>query len=421
MSTSDVNVDIGNYVYWKTREQSRLRRLPSRVQKIIQEKLAAKADGSFRWVECQMDALVNNTRSQAAIEKALESMSSGLEIVYTKTLEGISPSDCSLVRNALLWLAFSSRPMTGEELGEAMIFNGSTESVNPAQKLFREETKDILRNCRILIKYNDEYKSSTLAHDSVREYLFSESCLKRASSYSLNVEVDACLLCCLMVDYLNMPVFRSGYCPSRVALRERSEEWPLLGYISTALPKLLESVSWEIPTIATDKMKRKLKALFGSAIQPRGGNFGAFIQASSPWTDLGGQIFSPLYFAASTGLAKAIKFLLTMGLADTLEQPGGHRQSTPLHVACTFGHTEVVRVLLEAKANPNEKNKYEERGIEWAYLHGYHKIVQMLLDHGAEAVSEDGLNRIREKVKAAQSMARTRIVLKRWELAAGIS
>jgi ankyrin repeat protein len=69
---------------------------------------------------------------------------------------------------------------------------------------------------------------------------------------------------------------------------------------------------------------------------------------------------------------------------DQLEQRGGSRGSTALHVAAAFGEVEAVQLLLKAGADPNERNDHGENGIQWAWFWGHIATVKALLEGGAD-------------------------------------
>lgn len=361
--------------------------------------------GSFRWAECQLVALVENARSEAAVEEALQTLAPSLEGLYKETLLAIPPSDHGPIRSALLWLTFAIRPLHLDELSEAMVLEENLTSIDPSQRLFPEEAEDILRRCRMLISYDASTKYASLAHSSVQQFFLAKDRDHNSSpfgSFNFGSEENVCLLPCLSIGYLNMTCFGSGYCLEQWKLDERVREWPLLEYVSDAWPAYLKLTPWHL-TSRKQRMEATLKQFFESARQPRGGNFGSWVQIYIPrHLKKGLPLSTPLYYAARAGLVEVTRMILRVEGSNTLEQPGGSSRSTPLHVACAFGHSEIVDLLLESGADLTERNIYGERGIEWAVVDGFSDIVQTLLDKGAEPIEEERVERIREQLKACQ-------------------
>jgi len=64
---------------------------------------------------------------------------------------------------------------------------------------------------------------------------------------------------------------------------------------------------------------------------------------------------------------------------------------TALMSAASKGHTEIVRILLGAGANPNAKSKDADdtTPLIWAANHGHLEVVSLLADAGASVTDED--------------------------------
>jgi Ankyrin repeats (3 copies) len=270
-----------------------------------------------------------------------------------------------------------------------MVFNGQPAVIDPAKRLYVEGVEDILKSCRILINYSATSGYATLAHSSVQEFLTSDQCKSStAKFFYLDESEDFCALSCLAIDYLNLPYFESGYRTNENETDRRLFDWPLLEYVSDAWPVFMRVMSW--PLSATRyRTEKALQQFFSSARRPRGGNFGSWVQVYIPrHLQLDQSLSHPLYYAARAGMAEVVRMMLRVEGKGALELQGGSRRSTPLHVACAFGRTATVKLLLEEGANPNERNGCGERGIEWAEHNLYPDIVQLLLQHGATPIEQ---------------------------------
>ena len=59
-------------------------------------------------------------------------------------------------------------------------------------------------------------------------------------------------------------------------------------------------------------------------------------------------------------------------MKDTIDK------NTPLHLACDKGDIEIVKLLVENKANTKEKNGDDETPYEVAKIRGYRNIASFL-------------------------------------------
>lgn len=123
-------------------------------------------------------------------------------------------------------------------------------------------------------------------------------------------------------------------------------------------------------------------ALF-SKFAASAGNFAAWYQCIYPNGDSSIWGTKPLYMCAREGLVGPLRSLLAVCSRDEIEERGGARSSTALHVAATYGEVETVKVLLAAGADPNERNAFGENGIQWAAFWHHDETVRVLLDAGA--------------------------------------
>lgn len=65
----------------------------------------------------------------------------------------------------------------------------------------------------------------------------------------------------------------------------------------------------------------------------------------------------------------------------------------PLHNACSFGHADVVRLLLEAGANPNIKDNWNYTPLHEAASKGKIDVCIALLQHGASTSIRNSENK----------------------------
>ena len=67
-----------------------------------------------------------------------------------------------------------------------------------------------------------------------------------------------------------------------------------------------------------------------------------------------------------------------------IKSGGGSEPSWPINLAARAGNAEVVKVLLEAGANPQSPEGEGQTALSMAAEHGHLEVVRLLLDAGAD-------------------------------------
>ncbi|MCJ1357579.1 MAG: hypothetical protein MMC33_007575 [Icmadophila ericetorum] len=161
-------------------QKSATRAEKAKVQEEIETTLMGKADGRFRWVVCQLDALESCVKL-SALRSALAFVPNTLDETYARILCSNSKQDSQDALKILQWLIHSSRPMRIEKIVKILAVETEVEpSFDPDNRL--PEPEDILAICPSLIAIittgESEYwkrQEVRLAHFSIKEYLISQS------------------------------------------------------------------------------------------------------------------------------------------------------------------------------------------------------------------------------------------------------
>jgi ankyrin repeat protein len=98
---------------------------------------------------------------------------------------------------------------------------------------------------------------------------------------------------------------------------------------------------------------------------------------------MSGDGFTPLHLAAFFGQTDAVRLLLARGA--TVDRNGtGRMTGTPLHAGASGSHAGVVRTLLEAGADPNNRQRHGYTPLHSAAANGDLESIELLLDAGAD-------------------------------------
>ncbi|OBT84786.1 hypothetical protein VE02_06923 [Pseudogymnoascus sp. 03VT05] len=198
-----VDKDIQSYVRQRLSDDKRLKKWQKddEIRREIEATLMEGTRGMFRWAVCQMDTL-GKCRTRSALQNALKALPTTLDETYERILCTISEADSEHAMRILKWLAFSSRPLSVEELAEVVAINVEREAAFDRDEAL-EDPMDVLDICLGLVSVTEEpslsepsrslstaSRTATLAHYSVQEYLISPGiCQGRAARYSMQPAV----------------------------------------------------------------------------------------------------------------------------------------------------------------------------------------------------------------------------------------
>lgn len=111
--------------------------------------------------------------SDAVIRQILDDLPHGLAETYQRILTKISksPIKAVLARKVFKWAACAYRPLSIEEMSEAIAFDGDDKFWN-IEKI--PDAKVIIRSCGNLVMLGDDRKTVSFAHHTVQQFLLSD-------------------------------------------------------------------------------------------------------------------------------------------------------------------------------------------------------------------------------------------------------
>ncbi|KAG6358423.1 hypothetical protein INS49_014307 [Diaporthe citri] len=146
-----VKGDIKAYIRARLIGNSELRRWRSNipVQNEIEAVLIEKADGMFRWVQCQLDDLEHRF-TRRSVRTALASLPRTLDDTYARILQNIPEDYREHTKRMLQFLTYSEHPMTFRELVDALAVEVEPRrSFDPTDRM--PDPAEVTRYCSSLV------------------------------------------------------------------------------------------------------------------------------------------------------------------------------------------------------------------------------------------------------------------------------
>ncbi len=361
--------------------------------------IADQSHHRFRWAVCQLDRLAK-CHSRSALQEVLATQPPALDKTYDRILCAIDERNSKYAVRVLLWLAFSSRQLSPEEISEAVAIDVERDPSFDMQEVL-EDPLDVLKICPSLVTIANNKLDSmeespfrewmgeewtpwpkmvrqvvVLAHYSVKEYLTSER-IRQGPAARYSMQDAACneVLAKSCLGYLLQ--FQR---PDSLS-KDNIKGFKLARY---------SAEFWISHVRAAVEESKTLRQVIMKLFETKGGAFLNWIRVYDP--DHGSRdpdltkplesIPAPLYYASRAGLAEIVSRLLLESGSDVTAE-GGH-YGNALQVASTHGHTEVVELLLSKGADVSAKAGYYSSALHAASHQGHDKIVKLLLSKGAD-------------------------------------
>ena len=374
MKNAAIDQDIRNFISEQLNIDPTLRRKWHAHHVRIRQALAERADGSFRWVECQFESLKHCPRSEFHLDQCLGSLPRGLDETYERMLCNIDEGSIEEAQRILILLCFSSRPLTVPELIDGIAVDLKKPAcLNLRRRL--QDTDDLCQICPRLIDTNAEIDDETqfmtdenieikqktrivrIAHFSVQEYLESDRIKQqKATAFGLNNASAHAHIAQICLVYLQEPGLSSENLD-----QAKLEEFPFAHFAATF---------WHHHCNKADSTISSLNNLILRMFQDRRSFFSTWIKlhdVDRPWrTEMVFQInlnetASPVYYASLLGFAKTMHEFLNVCQDDIIERQNlvnaqGGNHGNALQAASYNGHDKVVQMLIDAGADVNVQN-----------------------------------------------------------------
>lgn len=320
--------------------------------------------------------MLKKCKNKRALDKALESLPETLHKTYSRILQNIDAQDQEKAWHALIWLAYSKRPLKIEEVANAAVLDPQAIiTFDPDERLF--DPNSIFEILGSLVTCSSEDSSSKvirLAHFSVEEYLVSKAIQSsEVSKFGIiDIVPDRFIAeCCLR--YL----FYYDDSDLKTISKKDLETFPLLEYAcqfwyihTNAIPSEMQQ-----PTDSILRLFLSDTALVSwlRVHEPDSGcNF--------LFKDLI-HISTPLSYASTVGLETVVTRLLEKGADVDAKTWSGQ---TALHLAVKNGHAAVARLLLDRGAEVDSVDLRGRTPLYWAATWNHVALIKLLLVRDAK-------------------------------------
>lgn len=348
----------------------------------IQDALVAGSQGMFLWAALQIQSLCG-MKTDHAIRKALADLPKDISQTYARILEKSGSSDPLLQAKTLQVVLAAERPLTTEELKEALSVIPGDADWDSSKML--NDVYSALSCCGCLLTVDEEQLTVRVVHHSVRQYIIHG--LEDAKHTSFSIDDAQRTLADIVVTYLAYGVFETQL--SRVNNRPTIPQSAPFSFMQSAMGSsaIARRVAMRIlanrkqPTFDLSKTIAEVRG--SSNCQPEDA-FKFYSYAKTHWqrhvwyvSGHQGSIYklaakaiqsrtfeieedpsslTACGWAAEHGNMKLIELLF-----QTSQYKGGvvNDSSTPLLWAICFGRKDTVKALLNAGVNVNERGSYD--------------------------------------------------------------
>ncbi|KAJ7575903.1 hypothetical protein C8J56DRAFT_900518 [Mycena floridula] len=401
---SHISADISVHILRELEDRKLLKRLTKTLKDEIARVLTEKANGMFRWVQCQLDSLVD-CRHALDVRQALNNLPQTLYATYERILTSIdtkaNSSETQMARTILRWLVGSDIPLTLSELNSVLLIEVGKSKLNEDLRLFDE--LDVLSICKSLISMDEGRGTVSLSHFTVKEFLAQDALSNlqlmhyRVRGDCPDLHKDLALQC---LTYLLLEDFASGAASAPDIYSEILQNFPFLPYAAARLSHHLSFTHAEDSEIyipITELLFDPSLQKYALWAQTEGFVFHAeyFTRKRDPLTVVESWItqrWSPPFFVVTCGapwIARRIFTACPEWINEPITSPSVQAGS-PIHSTIHYKAWDMMDLLLELDADINKPELiYSVWGQRWITpleraLPVNDRVTQMLLDRGAK-------------------------------------
>jgi len=342
----------------------------------IQESLLQRSQGMFLWVALQIQSLCS-MKTDHAIREALADLPKDLAQTFYRILHKSGASDPSLQAKILEVVLAAYRPLTTEELREALSVDPGHAVWDPSKML--NNVQSALACCGCLLTVDEEESTVRVIHHSVKQYIFHG--LDDVRDMVFSVGRAHRTLADIIVTYLGYGVFETQL--------ERNHARPILAQAvpptvmqntmggSSSARQLAKKLLKSRKQPAFDLSKTVAEARGHSYSEPQDG-FKFLSYAKANW-----QNHVP-YVSSQADDLYALAARLIRNRFSELETTNADSDLYWDFAATSHRDTRILRLLLQSQKMTQLARKTLESAVESGYKK---KSIEALLNAGVDANS----------------------------------
>lgn len=301
----------------------------------------ANAVCRFLWAALQIDEVLKR-RTKTMIRKALQDMPSHIYGAFDQTMPRIGDDDLAL--RTLLWLACAKEPLDFPALSHALSIDLENPPIGDVDEENIPAIEVLVEACCGFVTV-DGRGNLRFVHATVQEYFESHP-----EKLHPLCEMDVAKTC---LSYLSLKVFESGYCDSKIKIRDRLQQYPLLFYAARRwADHVPQSEQYQIEETVLSIYHDK--RIFSSYSQVHYYSHAPdYINEETRYFEFQ-KGYTPLHNAVDLHLSGVTGRLLEEGYDPSVQTTEG---ITPLHFAVQPKGIDLVYLLLSAGADASIRGK----------------------------------------------------------------
>lgn len=389
----------------------------------IRNACVERAEGMFLWVKLISSSFENQSLSPKQMLNKIKAVPAGLKSVYETMFDLMWRQDEEQRADALLvllWVLHARRPLTGEELLEAVIDYSDFTWRQEAKSSMQKSAAKLVSKCANLV-YIDGEDYVRFCHTSLEDHLkgthaTSTEPLLAFQRLETTVHERLAEIC---LKFLLLKDFECGPAKNEKGLTTLLIGAPFLEYAAKnwgwhAAQQTSETVTHCVKALVRSVNRRELSMQIHLYHPSEETNHWQFVKRSSPlhilsafglneiaatWPNIASMVVkpdasgsTPLDYALLGNHAEMCLWLMQTSKSENAGQLGPEKRVGAIHRAAALGWTPVLRLLLiDNQSLVNCKMVGDgATPLTRACTAGKIDAVEALIDHGADLNLEDG-------------------------------